>query len=82
MTATIKGSDLTQAGWRNPAEARMPAKIIDWHIERAAQELTKAKVGDGFAQDLVERYQYQAGMHLASANAPIESRIQIGPLDV
>ena len=70
----------------------MNQKLIDWNLEHAADELTWANRAQArlsadpqqFAHELesVEECRYMAGMHIASANALIETRTQIGPLDV
>ena len=61
----------------------MNQKLIDWHLERAAEEMTWANrlQARRYAESM-EECRYEAGMHIASANALIETRIQIGPLDV
>ena len=68
----------------------MNQKLIDWHLERAADELYWAKTiahrnsHNPFPHDHdeIEECRHEAGMHIASANAITEKLTQIGPLDV
>ena len=67
----------------------MNQKLIDWSLERAAEELTWANRAQArafadpqqYAHEIAE-CQYEIGMHIASANALLERRTQIGLLDV
>ena len=69
----------------------MNQKLIDWHLERAADELTWAARAQArlsadpkqFAheRESVEECRYMAGMHIASANALADKRVQIRPDD-
>ena len=69
----------------------MNQHIIDWNLERAADELTWANRAQArlsadpqqFASESesVDECRYMAGMHIASANALLERRTQIGLLD-
>ena len=59
----------------------MNQHIIDWNLERAAEELTWANRAQArlsadpqqFASEIAE-WRYEVGMHIASANALIETR--------
>ena len=69
----------------------MNQHIINWNLERAADELTWANRAEvrlsadpqQFAHERksVEECRYMAGMHIASANALIEKRTHVGLLD-
>lgn len=67
----------------------MNQHIINWNLERAAEELYWAKTiahrnrYNPFPHDAeeIEECRYMAGMHIASANALIETRTQSGLLD-
>ena len=62
----------------------MNQKLIDWNLERAAEELTWANRAQvrlsadpqqfAHERESVEECRYMAGMHIASANALIETR--------
>ena len=66
----------------------MNTDLIDWNLEHAAEELTWANRVQArlsadpqqFAHEIAE-CRYEVGMHIASANALIETRTQIGPDD-
>ena len=70
----------------------MNQKLIDWHLEHAAEELTWANRSQArlsadpqqfaYERESVEECRHEAGMHIASANAITEKLTQIGPLDV
>lgn len=69
----------------------MNQKLIDWNLERAAEELTWANRAQvrlsadtqqfAHERESVEHCRYMAGMHIASANAITDKRTQIGPDD-
>ena len=68
----------------------MNQKLIDWNMERAAEELTWAERAQvrlsadpqqfAHERESVEECRYMAGMHIASVNALTDTRTQIGPL--
>lgn len=66
----------------------MNQHLIDWNLERAAEELTWANRAQArlsadpqqFAHEIAE-CRYEVGMHIASANALADKRVQIRPDD-
>ena len=69
----------------------MNQHIIDWNLERAAEELTWANRAQvrlstdpqqfAHERESVEECRHMAGMHIASANAIADKRTKIGLLD-
>ena len=69
----------------------MNQHIIDWILERAAEELTWANRAQvrlstdpqqfAHERESVEECRHMAGMHIASANAIADKRTKIGLLD-
>ena len=67
----------------------MNQHLIDWNLERAAEELYWEKIiahrnrrkPFPHNSEEMEECRYMAGMHIASANALIETRTQIELLD-
>ena len=66
----------------------MNQHLIDWNLERAAEELTWANRAQvrlyaypqQYASEIAE-CRHEVGMHIASANAITDKRTQIGPDD-
>ena len=57
----------------------MTTDLIDWNLERAAKEAWYANTWTGHPRESSRRE--RSAMHLACANALIETRTQIGLLD-